>query len=40
MFCMSVRLDTTPWFTKNLAVGALDTAGLLGKTGGDGRGRW
>jgi type III pantothenate kinase len=34
MFCMSVRLDTTPWFTKNLAVGALDTAGLLGKTGG------
>jgi hypothetical protein len=30
---MSVRLDTTPWLTKNFADGALDTAGLLGEDG-------
>src|SRR5436190_3394881 len=26
---MSTRLETTPWLTKNFAVGAFDTAGLL-----------
>src|SRR5262245_4483257 len=34
---MSVRLETRPWLTKNFAVGALDTNGLLGKTSGGGR---
>src|SRR6266550_1059114 len=26
MFCMSTRLETRPWLTKNFAVGAVDTA--------------
>ena len=41
---MSAALDTTPWFTKNLA-GGVDTWGLLGapgtwSLGDDGRPRW
>jgi hypothetical protein len=31
---MSTRLVTTPWLTKNFALGTLDTTGLLGKTSG------
>src|SRR6476619_5194068 len=31
---MSVRLDTTPWFTKNLAAGRLDTSVSSGHGGG------
>ena len=34
---MSVRLETTPWFTKNLAAGRVDTGRLLGALGGAGR---
>ena len=37
---MSVRLVTTPWFTKNLAGGELDTRRLLGGRKGDGRAEW
>src|SRR4051812_46529920 len=34
---MSVRLETTPWFTKNLAAGRVDTGRLLGALRGAGR---
>ena len=34
---MSVRLDTTPWFTKNLAAGGVVTERLLEGTEDDGR---
>ena len=38
---MSVRLETTPWFTKNLAAGGVDTIGLLGHSGRSwARGAW